>query len=423
MNNGHPETQEMSTPSINWEQEVKDRQEFRCQMVRGFGFTVMDHGVALTICPKCSCLCAVNSAFPDSDWNSLYHMLSVLETFVETRQCRIKCSSCKTNISLEGKRGNREYWLWHSHFLPEIKQDLQLLIKRQNGSTGWIEGMLIDEGNAITPIALPSSEADFSSHTGCYFSLRQVWKEFLQQHWPIKSFAQLMISPGYFLIANPPVEDDHALQEFKENCVKLLTASPSVGTQFEFADLSWADSWNFEENTYHQWLSDFENDLEESNLIAGVLASPEHYFQIIQAEVEPFGCRLTREDERTHIAVLGDEEYYISFDYREYLVNAMIKGYGYWGALRYVEPILDAWERARDAGQRLREMLKSYKCTVYGGHHFQCRLKRGKKIIAEFDLLSLSEPEDELEDDSEFLEWIAPQIALNPKTLTFETGV
>jgi len=61
------------------------------------------------------------------------------------------------------------------------------------------------------------------------------------------------------------------------------------------------------------------------------------------------------------------------------------------------------------------KLLLPYVCTVYGGHYFQCRTKRGRKIVKEFDLAGLSEMNDELEEPDEFMSWIAPQISLNPR--------
>src|SRR5439155_23820889 len=132
-----------------------------------------------------------------------------------------------------------------------------------------------------------------------------------------------------------------------------------------------------------------------------VLASPENFNNIVNAEVKRFDCGL-RKDGDDAIAVLGDEEYYLSFDYREYLINAMIKGYGYWGALRYIEPVLDSWERAKYIGDQLKELLQEYNCTVYGGHHFQIRSKHSKKLVKEFDLLSLTEPDEDFENQEDF---------------------
>lgn len=391
-------------------------------MVRNFGFTVMDHGVALTRCPNCSTLSAINSAFPDSDWNSLPHLLSVLETFLEARSGQIVCSSCKDSFNPSQSDGGFEYWLWHSHFLPEVKQDLQLLVHRKNGMTGWIEGMLVNEKGEITPLPLPVGESEFRGRAGCFFSVRQAWNDFLHEQWPISQFAALEVSDGYYLVVNPPVDSDSELQSFKENCVKLVAKSTSANNQYEFADLSWADTWNFEENTYHQWLGNFESDLADSEVIAGVLASPQQFYTTVQNELRPFGCWLRREGDNNPVAFLGDDEYYVSFDYREYLINAMIKGYSYWGALRFVEPVLELWEQAREVGERLKKLLTTYKCTVYGGHFIQFRAKRGKKVIKEFDLTTLSDCEDELDEDSAFVEWIAPQISLDPGTLKFETG-
>jgi len=142
------------------------------------------------------------------------------------------------------------------------------------------------------------------------------------------------------------VDSDEDLVEFKENCMKLVGNTAPSGSQFEFADLSWADSWNFEENTYHHWLTEFETDLQESDVIAGVLASPNRFYDIVANEIGMFDCQLSKDGDSPPVAFLGDDEYYISFDYREYLINAMIKGYDYWGALRYVEPVLDSWEKA-----------------------------------------------------------------------------
>lgn len=404
-----------------WEQEVRDRQEFRSQMVRTFGFTVMDHGVALARCPRCSTVSAVNSAFPDSDWNSLPHLLSVIETFLNSSSGAIVCASCKESFNLPEPETGFEYWLWHSHFLPQVKHDLQLLVHRKDGRTAWIEGMLVNGHRDIKPLSLPLSESDFRARAGCYFSVRQVWNDFLHEHWPITEFAALEISDGYYLVANPPVDSDNDLQTFKDNCVRLVGKASTASSQYEFADLSWADSWNFEENTYHQWLADFESDLADSEIIAGVLASPQQFFQIVQEELRPFGCWLRPDGEDSQVAFLGDDDYYVSLDYREYLLNAMIKGYSYWGALRFVEPILELWERGREVGERLKKLLPTYNCTVYGGHFLQFRSKRGKKkIIKEFDLNTLSDSDDELEDDSAFISWIAPQISLNPETLVFE---
>lgn len=410
----------MTGSQAGWEQEIRDRQQFRAEMVRSFAFTVMDHGVALTRCPKCDALSAVNSAFPDSDWDSLPHLLSVLETYLESTACAITCPQCDLEFVLDPADEKAQYWLWHAHFLPEVKQDLQLLVHRQGGQTRWIEGMLIDKNESIVPIPLPLSEPDFYSRAGCYFSVRQAWREFLQASWPVSSFASLTVSDGYYLVINPPVDSDSDRNKFKDCCIKLVSNSAAVGEHYEFADLSWADSWNFEEDTYHQWLPEFESDLEESGLIAGVLASPEQFYEIIGNELERFGCWLKREGDDGSVAFLGDDEYYVGFNYREYLVNAMIKGYSYWGALRFVEPMLDSWEQARDTGQRLKALLGVYECIVYGGHYFQCRSKQRKRIIREFDLLSLEEPDNDLETDSEFLSWIAPQISLNPSTLRFK---
>lgn len=410
----------MTQSGSSWEQEVRDRQGFRSQMVRNFGFTVMDHGVALARCPSCSTLSAINSAFPDSDWNSLPHLLSILETFLESRSPQIVCANCNDPLNSEKRKVDFEYWLWHSHFLPEVKRDLQLLIHRKNGRTGWVEGMLVDDSGQITPLSLPLSESEFRAKAGCFFSVRQTWMDFLKEHWPASKFAAMEISDGYYLVVNPPVDSDSDLQAFKENCVKLVGQSINASTQYEFADLSWADTWNFEENTYHQWLNDFESDLEDTDVIAGVLASPQHFYNIVENELRPFGCWLRREDENSPVAFLGDGEYYVTFDYREYLINAMIKGYSYWGALRFVEPVLESWEQAREVGERLKESLTSYKCTVYGGHYFQCRAKRGRKIVKEFDLTALTECDDELEDKNAFIDWIAPQISLNPENLKFE---
>jgi len=410
----------MSGTHAGWEQEIKDRQEFRAQMVRSFAFTVMDHGVALTRCPDCQALAAVNSAFPDSDWNSLPHLLSVLETYLETTGCTVTCPHCDHEFVLNPNDEGSEYWLWHAHFLPEIKHDLQLLVHRKGGRTRWVEGMLIDENDTIAPIALPVSESEFSTRAGCHFSVRQAWREFLQGSWPVSCFGSLRVSDGYFLVLSPPVDSDNDLTEFKEHCIKLVSSAPGPGDHYEFADLSWADSWSFEEDTYHQWLQEFEKDLEESGLIAGVLASPEHFYLIVQNELQRFGCWLRREEKDESVAFLGDDEYYLSFDYREYLVNAMIKGYNYWGALRYIEPMLDSWEQARETGERLKQLLESYECTVYGGHYFQCRGKSGKKVVKEFDLLALEHSEEDMDGDSDFIDWIAPQISLNPATLKFK---
>jgi len=389
-------------------------------MVSSFGFTVIDHGVALTRCPGCTNLLSVNAAFPDSDWSSLAHLLSVLESYLESQNCQIACGTCKDEVVLGVAGADLEYWLWHAHYLPESRRDLQVLLHRRSGHTLWVEGMLLNDLGEITPLALPMPESDFRCQAGCYFSVRQAWREFMAQNWPISQFAGLEISEGYFLVLNPAINSDADLQTFKEDCVRLVGKSSSSNTQFEFADLSWADTWKFEENTYHQWLGDFEAELKGSELIAGVLASPRQFYKIIETELKPFGCWLRCDGDSPPVAFLGDDEYYLSFDYREFLINAMIKGYSYWGALRFVEPILDSWEQARDVGERLKQLLTSYKCTVYGGHHFQCRAKRGKKIIQEFDLMSLAEADNELEESSEFLSWIAPQISLNPDTLKFE---
>jgi hypothetical protein len=405
----------------SWEQEVRDRQEFRSQMVSNFGFTVMDHGVALTLCPKCENLQSINSAFPDSDWNSLPHLLSVLETFLDSRTGQLVCSSCKTSFNPASAKENLEYWLWHSHFLPEVKRDLQLLVHRKNGLTGWVEGMLVEETGEIMPLSIPTAEPEFKDKAGCFFSVRQVWNDFLKEQWPVKRFAALEISDGYYLVVNPAVDSEADLQEFKDNCVKLVGKSTSTTTHYEFADLSWADTWNFEENTYHQWLSDYASDLSGSDVIAGVLASPAQFYITVHNELRPFGCWLRRADEEGSLAFLGDDEYFVSFDYREYLINAMIKGYSYWGALRFIEPVLELWEQTREVGERLKALLLHYKCTISGGHQIQFRAKRGKKIIKEFDLTTLSQSDDELEADAAFISWIAPQLSLNPETLRFET--
>lgn len=404
-----------------WEKEVRNRQEFRLQMVRSFGFTVMDHGVALTPCPCCAALAAVNSAFPDSDWNSLPHLISIIETYVETRGTTIHCPQCKAGFQVTSKQANAELWLWHSHYLAEVKRDFQVLIHRKDGRTAWVEGMLVDSDGTISPIALPVSEMDFRELCGCYFSVRQAWREFLKQCWPVSKFAANQVSEGYYLIVNPPVDDDSDLSGFKDNCVGLVSGSAQSGDHYEFADLSWADSWNFAENTYHQWLQDYETALEESDLIAGVLASPDHFFSIVKNELSAFDCSLRREQGNSQLAFLGDEEYYVGFDFREYLINAMVKGYSYWGALRYVEPIIDSWERAREVGERLKTLLKSYRCTVYGGRYFQCRPRRGKKIVKEFDLFELEESEDDVEDEEAFLAWIAPQIDLDARSMCFNS--
>ncbi|GEM_PF-3038803 len=409
----------MTQTGTSWEQEVRDRQEFRSQMVQNFGFTVMDHGVALLRCPRCAALTAINSAFPDSDWNSLDHLLNVLESYLESRSDQILCGACRDTLGGPACNGDFEYWLWHAHFLPESKRDLQLLIHRRNGTTDWVEGMLVDEAGQICPITLPASEVEFRPRAGCFFSVRQAWKDFLHDNWPVSRFGSLEISDGYYLIVNPPVDSDADLQEFKENCVRLVGRSSSSSNQYEFADLSWADTWSFEENTYHQWLSEFERDLEDTDVIAGVLASPPRFYEIVQAELRPFGCWLRREGDNTPVAFLGDDEYYVSFDYREFLINAMIKGYSYWGALKFVEPVLESWEQARETGERLKALLSAYSCTVYGGHYFQCRTKRGRKIVKEFDLTRLSECDDDLEENSAFISWIAPQIELDPQTLKF----
>ncbi len=406
----------MSAPYSSWEKEVRERQSFRCQMVQSFGFTVMDHGLTMAHCPNCGYLSPVNSAFPDSDWNSLYHLVSVLETFLESQDSNITCAFCDEAIATDE---NFECWLWHAHYLPEVKRDLQLLVHRKAGETKWIEGMLVDADCKITPIAVPLPEADFKAESGTYFSLRQVWKDFLQEHWPITKFAGLRVSQGYYLVLNPQVDSDDDLAAFKDNCMKLVTESEPAGSQFEFADLSWADSWNFEENTYHNWLSEYETDLQESNVIAGVLASPDEFYNIIARELEIFECQVKKDDEDAPVAFLGDDEYYLSFDFREFLINAMIKGYDYWGALRYIEPVLDSWEKARAIGERLKSLLP-YGCTISGGHFFQCRNAKSKKIVKEFDLMGLEETNDELEDKDEFVAWIAPQISINPLTLKFE---
>lgn len=404
----------------SWEQEVRDRQEFRAQMVKNFGFTVMDHGVALFKCPHCAGLSALNSAFPDSDWNSLPHLLSILETFLEGRKEKIVCSSCKKSFAGKNSGSKLEYYLWHSHFLPEVHSDLQVLLQRKNGATGWVEGMLVDTQGTITPLSLPASEPEFKNKAGCFFSVKQAWNDFLQDNWPVSRFASLEISDGYYLVVNPPIDSDDDLRSFKDNCLKLVGKATSSSNQYEFADLSWADTWNFEENTYHQWLQNFEADLSQSEIIAGVLASPQNYYAIVESELKPFGCWLRRDGENNPQAFLGDEEYYVSFDYREFLINAMIKGYSYWGALRFVEPVLETWEQAREVGERLKKLLTGYKCTVYGGHHIQFRPRRGKRLVHEFDLATLSKTENEMEEDSDFISWIAPQISLNPDTLKFE---
>lgn len=341
---------------------------------------------------------------------------------MESHQYDVVCSSCEMDLD---RSDDFEYWLWHSHFLAEVHKDLQLLMHRKGGRTSWVEGMLISvEGEAtkISPLMVPTSEGDFHLQAGCYFSLRQYWKDFLKQHWPIGKFNASKISDGYYLIVNPPVETDDDLNTFKDNCVNIVAngveAKSEVNGHYEFADLSWADSWQFQENTYHQWLSDYEADLESSELIAGVLASPQKFFEILESELSDLSCELRRESKNGTVVFLGDQEYYLSFDYREFLLNAMIKGYNFWGALRFVEPVLDSWEQARTIGERLKETLTNYQCTVYGGRYFQCRTKRGK-IVKEFDLLSLEDMEEELESEGEFLRWIAPQIELDPSSKRF----
>ncbi len=390
-------------------------------MVRNFGFTVMDHGVALTCCPHCSTVSALNSAFPDSDWNSLPHLVSVIEAFVDSRPEEMTCTVCKEPFAREADNNSSDYWLWHSHFLSEVKQDLQLLIHRKYGKTAWIEGMLVSSTGEIKPLTLPLSESEFKVRAGCFFSVKQAWSDFMREHWPISQFAALQISEGYYLVVNPPINADSDLQLFKDNCVQLVGKSTSASNQYEFADLSWADSWHFEENTYHQWLSDYESDLASSEIIAGVLASPQQFYSIMQRELNSFDCWLRRDGENNPTAFLGDDEYYVSFDYREYLINAMIKGYSYWGALRFVEPILELWEQTRAVGERLKKILGHYNCVVFGGHYLQFRNKGGKKIVREVDLAGLAECDDELEEDSAFIAWIAPQIGLNTQTLKFRS--
>src|SRR5216117_1290221 len=103
----------MTLPHSSWEKEVRERQSFRSEMVQSFGFTVMDHGLAMARCPSCEYLSPVNSAFSDS--NSLYHLVSVLETFLETRDHEITCAFCDEQIPTTN---GFEYWLWHAHFLP-----------------------------------------------------------------------------------------------------------------------------------------------------------------------------------------------------------------------------------------------------------------------------------------------------------------
>jgi hypothetical protein len=413
----------METRVSSWEKEVRERQEFRAGMVQAFGFTVMDHGLAMARCPSCQSLSAVNCAFPNSDWNSLYHLVSVLETFVESRQYEIICANCEDEIVSETAMKADEYWIWHSHYLPEAEKDLQLLLYRRNGKTAWIEGMFIETDDSIVPTTIPCSESEFRSNAGCHFSTRQAWKEFLKEHWPVDRFAGISTSDGYFLVVSPPIDGDGDLTEFKEQCVKLVGDFQPNSGHYEFADLSWADEFNFEESTYHSWLNDYESDLSESNVIAGVLASPDYFYSIISSELKRFECTLRRDDKENSIAFLGDDEYYLSFNYREYLINAMIKGYGYWGALRYVEPVLDSWEKARYIGEQLKELLQSYSCTVYGGHYFQARSKRGRKtIVKELDLMSLEEPDEDFRTQQDFAQWIAPQISLNLLTCTFDGG-
>jgi hypothetical protein len=413
----------METRVSSWENEVRERQEFRSGMVQAFAFTVMDHGLAMARCPNCKSLSAVNCAFPNSDWNSLYHLVSVLETFIESKQYEIVCAECEDEIVGEGGMKAHEYWLWHSHYLAEVNKDIQLLLYRRDGMTIWIEGMLVEPDGAITPTTLPCSEVEFLSKAGCHFSVRQAWKEFLQNHWPVSKFAGTAISQGYFLVVSPPVDADSDLVDFKDSCVKLVAdAQPNSG-HYEFADLSWADEFNFEESTYHGWLNDYETDLQESNVIAGVLASPDQFYNIVNSQLERFGCGLRREDEEQSVAFLGDDEYYLSFNYREYLINAMIKGYGYWGALRYIEPILDSWEKAKYIGEQLKELLQSYSCTVFGGHYFQARNKKGKKeIIKELDLTGLEQPDEDFRTQEDFAQWIAPQISLNLRTCKFDSA-
>src|SRR5258706_7623416 len=108
--------------STSWEQEVRNHQEFRSQMVSNFGFAVMDQGLAITRCQNCEKLTSINSAFPDSDWNSLFHLMSVLESFVESEQLQLNCANCNKEIGISGNKGTTsEYWLWHAHFLGEMK--------------------------------------------------------------------------------------------------------------------------------------------------------------------------------------------------------------------------------------------------------------------------------------------------------------
>ncbi|MBI4534131.1 MAG: hypothetical protein HY711_09295 [Candidatus Melainabacteria bacterium] len=408
----------MSTQSPGWEQEVRVRQEFRCRMVQSFGFTVMDYGLALAICPVCKTLCSVNSAFSASDWDSLNHLVSVLETYLESPPCLVDCQQCHKDFTLTEDAG--EYWLWHAHFLPESKRDLQVLMHRKKGATGWVEGMLVETNGAITPLPLPIGETEFKTRSGCHFSVRQAWRELLHNNWPLCQFTASEISLGYYLVVNPPVDSDNDLAVFKDNCLKLVGQSLAAGTEYEFADLSWADSWNFEESTYHEWLNEFEGDVEESDIIAGVLASPDQFYNIVQQEIEPFGCWLRQVEQNSQVAMLGDNEYYLSFDFRQHLLNAMIKGLSYWSALQFVEPILESWQQTRSTGERLRQLLTSYSSTVYGGRYLQLRLKRGKKLVKELDLTVLTNSEDEDETDSQFLERICKQIALNPQTLKFK---
>jgi len=187
------------------------------------------------------------------DLNSLNQLESFLVASGEVQSMAV-CQRCEEPIPPE----HLQFLGWF-HFLPEVQTDFVLGLRFKKGRIKQRRYFKAVLGAALEEVAPPVSEASFYRKFGTYFTVRQLWKEFIAQHPAPSRLEKVQVQEGYYLALLPSgdVVPEGAIEEVKEFAQGL--AQEGVDFFQSLADLA-EQEFPFEGRSYHEWLPQYAED-------------------------------------------------------------------------------------------------------------------------------------------------------------------
>lgn len=341
--------------------------------------------------------------------NSLEQLESFLVASGEAQSMAI-CQHCEEPIPPEHLR-----FLGWFHFLPEVQTDFVLGLRFKKGRIKQRRYFKAVLGAALEEIEQPVSEASFYRQFGTYFTVRQLWKEFITQHPAPSRLEKIQVQEGYYLALLPAGDEvpEGAIEEVKAFAQGL--AQEGVDFFQSLADLAEQD-FPFEGLSYHEWLPQYADAIDAGELIAYVFVNTAQFMDVLGGECERRGLACNVVEGNLRRCRLAVEDYYLEMDWLNVLLKTVHTGLNFHQGIRaYALEEIKLMEHLVRLGRKTREMLPGIESSVREGHILEIHLGDKEGVDAELNLLSLASKVD-ADDPEQIEEFLRMLTGIDPQT-------